>query len=90
MTKNVEFATFTQTVMITTVLLITGSLLNMSKTGSGINILYLLMGPIGHYSGLFILDKNDTDLVRIGPPLSGPAISASAQLSVARRGGQLV
>jgi len=28
-TKNVEFATFTQTVMITTVLLITGSLLNI-------------------------------------------------------------
>ena len=48
MTKNVEFATFTQTVMITTVLLITGSLLNKlsSKTGSGINILYLLTGPI--------------------------------------------
>jgi len=46
-TKNVEFATFTQTVMITTVLLITGSLLISSKTGSGINILYLLTGPIG-------------------------------------------
>ena len=28
-TKNVEFATFTQTFMITTVLLITGSLLNI-------------------------------------------------------------
>ena len=28
-TKNVEFATFTQIVMITTVLLITGSLLNI-------------------------------------------------------------
>jgi len=28
-TKNVEFATFTQTVMITTVLLVTGSSLNI-------------------------------------------------------------
>ena len=46
MTKNVEFATFTQTVMIRTVLLITGSLQILSKAGSGINILYLLTGPI--------------------------------------------
>ena len=46
MTKNVEFATFTQTVMITTLLLNTGSSLISSKTGSGINILYLLTGPI--------------------------------------------
>jgi len=41
-TKNVEFATFTQTVMITTVLLNTGS----SPAGSGITILYLLTGPM--------------------------------------------
>jgi len=47
-TNNVEFATFTQTVIITTVLLGTGSLLISSKTGSGINILYLLTGPTVH------------------------------------------
>ena len=41
----VDFATFTQTVMIRTVLLNTGSSPNMSKAGSGINILYLLTGP---------------------------------------------
>jgi len=46
-TKNVEFATFTQTVMIRTVLLNTGSSQTSSIAGSGINILYLLTGPIG-------------------------------------------
>ena len=47
MTKNVEFATFMQTVMITTVLLITVKVhKTSSKAGSGINILYLLTGPI--------------------------------------------
>jgi len=45
-TKNVEFATFTQTVMIRTVLLNTGSSPKSSKAGSGIYILYLLTGPI--------------------------------------------
>jgi len=43
----VEFATFTQTVMIRTVLLNTAEVhQTSSKAGSGINILYLLTGPI--------------------------------------------
>ena len=51
MTKNVEFATFTQTVMIRTVLLNTEAHQTSSKAGSGINILYLLTGPIFKVTG---------------------------------------
>jgi len=46
MTKNVEFATFTQTVMIRNVFWKFPKYRVSSKAGSGINILYLLTGPI--------------------------------------------
>jgi len=45
-TKNVEFATFTQTVMIRTIYSTPEVHQTSSKAGSGINILYLLTGPI--------------------------------------------
>ena len=45
-TKNVEFATFTQTVMIEPYFSTPKVHITSSKAGSGINILYLLTGPI--------------------------------------------
>ena len=51
MTNYVDFATFTQTVIIRTVLRITEVYKISSKAGSGINILYLLTGPV--YSAEF-------------------------------------
>ena len=46
MTKNVQFATFTQTVMIRTYCSTPEVHQTSSKAGSGINILYSLTGPL--------------------------------------------
>jgi len=62
-TKNIEFATFTQNVMIRTVDCSTPEVHQISsKAGSGINILYLLTGPIGRLTqqrGLKLLTNDD-------------------------------